>query len=73
MNLFLVVEVGVDEVELTAPVDSLVVPPLYEVVYQVLVTAAGEHSCEDDVAPMLTLHDGSQLQACHMLLTKRTF
>lgn len=68
---------GVDEVELTAPVDSLpvVVPPLYEVVYQVLVTAAGEHSCEDDVAPMLTLHDGSQLQleGCHMLLTKRTF
>lgn len=61
------------EVELTAPVDSLVVPPLYEVVYQVLVTAAGEHSCEDDVAPMLTLHDGSQLQSCHMLLTKRTF
>lgn len=67
MNLFLVVEVGVDEVELTAPVDSLVVPPLYEVVYQ-----AGEHSCENDVAPMLTLHDASQLQSCHMLLTKRT-
>lgn len=65
---------GVDEVELTAPLDSLVVPPLYEVVYQVLLTAAGEHSCENDVAPMLTLHDGSQLQleSCHMLLTKRT-
>lgn len=72
MNLFLVVEVGV-EVGLTAPLDSLVLPPLYEVVYQVLLTAAGEHSCEDDVAPMLTLHDGSQLQSCHMLLTKRTF
>lgn len=70
MDLFLVG--GSDEVELTAPLDSLVVPPLYEVVYQVLVTAAGEHSCEDDVAPMLTLHDVSQLQSCHMLLTKRT-